>query len=340
MKFAFFFCMHFFKFYQFAIIGIFINRESVVAMLILFLFGIFAGMVVPIQTSVNSRLSHYTKSSFYASTISFFTGALFLLVLNFIFNKELLSFSFLSDQSYNYKWFVGGLLGVCFLTGNLLLFPRLGAALTVVMTVSGQIIMGIIIDTFGLLGAEQHTFTVFKGIGIISLIIGILLMNYIPKTQLKNRTEPTFYMWLIIGFIFGFTPPIQTTINSALATQVHSSFFASLVSFTVGTIALFILTIIFHRSFKIHTVSKEKGHIKVIYFVGGILGVIFVTANIILMPHLGAALTTIIVMLGQMLMGVIIDHFGLLGASKNPITIRKTMGLILISIGIVLLRLF
>ena len=47
----------------------------------------------------------------------------------------------------------------------------------------------------------------------------------------------------------------------------------------------------------------------------------FVTSNIILMPFLGAALTTIIAMMGQMIMGIIIDHFGLLGSLKqNNIT--------------------
>ena len=47
----------------------------------------------------------------------------------------------------------------------------------------------------------------------------------------------------------------------------------------------------------------------------------FVTSNIILMPFLGAALTTIIAMMGQMIMGIIIDHFGLLVHLKqNNIT--------------------
>ena len=41
-----------------------------------------------------------------------------------------------------------------------------------------------------------------------------------------------------------------------------------------------------------------------------------------------------------MLMGVIIDHFGLLGTPQNRITIRKTFGLIAIALGIILLRLF
>ncbi len=35
------------------------------------------------------------------------------------------------------------------------------------------------------------------------------------------------------------------------------------------------------------------------------------------MPYLGAALTTIAGMLGQMLMALIIDQFGLLGIPKN-----------------------
>lgn len=308
-------------------------------MAFLFILGIVAGMMVPIQTSINSRLGRYTESSFYASTISFFVGTLFLFILNMIFNPKLFDGSFYSGHTIDYHWWVGGLLGVCFLTGNLLLLPRLGVALTVVMTVAGQIIMGVFIDTFGLLGASNHSFTFLKAVGIIILFFGILLMNYIPKNKLQEKTNHMFYVWLIIGFIFGFAPPLQTTINSGLAQQMHNSLFAALVSFTVGTLALFILTLIFNRSLKIKITHPDIGKIKPIHFIGGVLGVVFVTSNIILMPFLGAALTTIVAMLGQMLMGVIIDHFGL-GVRKNPITLRKFSGLIAIAIGIILLRLF
>lgn len=308
-------------------------------MIFLFILGIVAGMMVPIQTSINSRLGRYTESSFYASTISFFVGTLFLLILNIIFNTQMFSGSFYNGHSIDYHWWVGGLLGVCFLTGNLLLLPRLGATLTVVMTVAGQICMGVVIDTFGLLGASQHPFTFLKGVGIVVLFLGILLMNYIPRNKLEEKTNPTFYLWLLVGFVFGFAPPLQTTINSGLSQQMHSSLFASLISFTVGTIALFILTLVFNRSLKIKATQPNIGQIKPLYFIGGILGVVFVTSNIILMPFLGAALTTIIAMLGQMLMGVIIDHFGL-GVRRSPITFRKFSGLVAIAIGIILLRLF
>ena len=102
-------------------------------------------MLLPIQTSINSRLSQFTRSSFYASTISFAVGTICLLVLNIIIHPQVLTPEFFSKQTLNYTWVLGGLLGVIYLTGNLLLLPRLGAALTVVITVTGQIIMGVII---------------------------------------------------------------------------------------------------------------------------------------------------------------------------------------------------
>ncbi|MGD6885188.1 DMT family transporter [Staphylococcus shinii] len=309
-------------------------------MILLYIIGIVAGMVVPFQTSINSRLSLYTKSSFYASTISFATGTIFLILINLIINPDVFTSKFYSNQSLNYQWFVGGMLGVIFLTGNLLLLPRLGASLTVVMTVAGQIIMGVAIDSFGWFGADKQPFTLLKVLGILFLIFGILLMNYVRRNPKDKIQSSTVYIWLIIGFMFGFCPPIQTAINSALGQQLHSSIMASLISFTVGTIVLFILTLIFNKSLKVTTFNSKEGKLKPIYFIGGILGVIFVTTNIILMPHLGAALTTIIVMLGQMLMGIIIDHFGLLGTNVNKITPRKVLGIIAIMIGIILLRLF
>lgn len=309
-------------------------------MILLYIIGIVAGMVVPFQTSINSRLSLYTKSSFYASTISFATGTIFLILINLIINPDVFTGQFYSNQSLNYQWFVGGMLGVIFLTGNLLLLPRLGASLTVVMTVAGQIIMGVAIDSFGWFGADKQPFTLLKVLGILFLIFGILLMNYVRRNPKDKIQSSTVYIWLIIGFMFGFCPPIQTAINSALGQQLHSSIMASLVSFTVGTIVLFILTLIFNKSLKVTTFNSKEGKLKPIYFIGGILGVIFVTTNIILMPHLGAALTTIIVMLGQMLMGIIIDHFGLLGTNVNKVTPRKVLGIIAIMIGIILLRLF
>ncbi|HCY9896809.1 TPA: DMT family transporter [Staphylococcus aureus] len=309
-------------------------------MLLFYIIGVLVGMLIPIQTSVNSRLSLYTKSPFYTSFISFSVGTICLIILNIIINPEVFTIHFYNKQSFNYTWVVGGLLGVSFLTGNLLLLPKLGATLTVIATVAGQIIMGVIIDTFGLFGATVHDFNLIKAIGVLLLIVGIVIMNQFNKNNLLLTDQKYLLFWLLLGFIFGFFPPIQTTINSALASHTHSPAFASLVSFTIGSIALLILTAIFNRSLKLKTSHLKFGKLKPIYFTGGILGMAFVTANIILMPHMGAALTTLIGMFGQILMGILIDHFGLFSSPKIAMTSRKTIGLLCILTGIILLRLF
>ncbi|CAC6095852.1 Integral membrane protein [Staphylococcus aureus] len=309
-------------------------------MLILYFIGVIVGMFIPIQTSVNSRLSLYTKSPFYTSFISFSVGTICLIVLNIFINPDVFSLHFFSNQTFNYTWFVGGLLGVGYLTGNLLLLPKLGATLTVIATVAGQIIMGVIIDTFGLFGATVHEFNLIKAIGVLLLIVGIITMNQINKCNLLLTNQKHLIFWLLLGFTFGFFPPIQTTINSLLASHTHSPAFASLVSFTIGSITLLILTAIFNRSLKLKTSHLKFGKLKPIYFTGGILGMAFVTSNIILMPHLGAALTTLIGMFGQILMGILIDHFALFGSPKIAMTSRKTIGLLCILTGIIFLRLF
>src|SRR5699024_10917656 len=148
--------------------------ERMIYMLLgLFAIGIIGGMSIPFQTSINSKLGVYTKSPIYTSTISFGIGALFLVFLNVIFNPQMLTIQFLSEQSFHYYWVTGGMLGVIFLTGNLLLLPKLGASLTVVIVLTGQMVMGVMIDSYGWFGAPLQPFTVFKARGIILLIAGI-----------------------------------------------------------------------------------------------------------------------------------------------------------------------
>jgi len=305
---------------------------------LLFIVGMMGGVMIPFQTSINNKLSVYTKSPIYTSAISFGVGVLFLLLLNVFSNPYMLTIRFLSEQSFHYYWFAGGMIGVVFLTGNLLLLPRIGASLTVVISLTGQIVMGVIIDFFGWFDAQIQPFTVYNVFGVILLITGIILMNYVKNDQ-KEKVSVSYYLWMIVGFIIGFGPPIQTAINSKLGQQVNSTLMASLVSFTVGFIILLIIKTMTNKKFKLETKDEYHGKLRPIYLIGGALGVIYITVNIFLMPYLGAALTTIAGMLGQMIIALIIDHFGLLGIYERKITLRRLVGIATIIIGVLSLRL-
>ncbi|WP_017549517.1 DMT family transporter [Salinicoccus carnicancri] len=307
-------------------------------MIMLILLGAAAGSLTPLQTSINSRLAVFTRSVFLSSFYSFLVGTLMLILFNLFANPEKLSPSYIASQDFSYIWFVGGLMGVIYLTGNVLLLPKIGAALTVIMTVAGQMVIGLLIDTFGWFDAEVQPINIFRILGIIIMIAGIIFMNY-KKRSARQATESS-NLWLALGLFTGAMPPIQTAVNSALRHEVDSFFFASLVSFIVGTAALLILSLIIARHIRFVTYDGTIGSIRPWHFTGGILGALYVTTNIILMPHLGATLTLMTVIFGQMLMGLLIDHFGLLGIHKNPIDARRVVGVIMIISGIVLLQIF
>ncbi|MDQ7200409.1 DMT family transporter [Staphylococcus pseudintermedius] len=304
---------------------------------LLLILGLVAGAVIPVQTSINSRLSRFTQSSLYASAISFTVGTLLLVILNFILNPHLMTAEAFGHYHFDYYWYVGGLMGVIYLTGNMILLPRIGASLTVVTTITGQILMSVLIDTFGWFNVDVQALHVMKVLGIVLLLIGIILMN-LQKNAKQLAQSGHNGPWMLSGMIIGFTPPIQTAINSHLGQTLHSPFFASLVSFTVGASALIILTLMLHRHVKIHTTSEQHGPLKWWHFIGGALGVIFVTTNIILTPVIGVTFTLITVMVGQIIMGLLIDHFGLFGVPHRHITKQRLLGFMLIIIAIIIIQ--
>lgn len=89
--------------------------------------GILAGMAIPVQTSINSRLGMKIGSPYGAAAISFFVGTLLLLIVALVTERHFLSIIGLVPSI---PWWIligGGCLGVFYLTSNILLLPRLGS---------------------------------------------------------------------------------------------------------------------------------------------------------------------------------------------------------------------
>lgn len=145
--------------------------------LLLMLAGLMAGMTIPVQTAVNSRLRGYTKSPFIASWVSFLIGSTILIALALIFEHGWTFDVHMLVVNPWWIWFGGGALGVFFLTSNILLMPRLGSALTVVITLCGQMVMALLIDHFGWFNVPIHELNLPRVIGIAMMFFGVILMQ-------------------------------------------------------------------------------------------------------------------------------------------------------------------
>lgn len=73
------------------------------------------------------------------------------------------------------------------------------------------------------------------------------------------------------------------------------------------------------------------------WWLGGVAGVVYVTAALVLTPRMGAGGFIVAVIAGQMLASMLIDHFGLMGLPVKPVTLVRLvgMGLILAGMGMV-----
>lgn len=68
-------------------------------------------------------------------------------------------------------------------------------------------------------------------------------------------------------------------------------------------------------------------------YMGGIIGVAILAASISLVPRIGTTSTLIAMVLGQSLIALGIDHFGLFASPKIEINLARGVGLLLVAVG-------
>jgi transporter family-2 protein len=70
---------------------------------------------------------------------------------------------------------IGGLMGLTVVTAITFAQPRIGATATIGILIAGQILMGAVIDRFGLFGVDQIAISPVRALGIAMLGIGAAL---------------------------------------------------------------------------------------------------------------------------------------------------------------------
>jgi bacterial/archaeal transporter family-2 protein len=145
------------------------------------------------------------------------------------------------------------------------------------------------------------------------------------------------YFYLLLALAAGAMMPTQAATNNKMAVVVGSPIMSAFISFFVGTIALFVYVLIAGIPLSSIAAAKEA---PAIAWIGGLLGAFFVTAAVALVPRLGVAMTFSLVIAGQMIVTLIIDHFGLLGVPEKAVSPARIGGVLLIMAGVVLIRRF
>ena len=131
--------------------------------------------------------------------------------------------------------------------------------------------------------------------------------------------------------------PTQAAINNKLAGYVQSPISAAFISFLIGTVGLFVYMLATGTPLGSLLNIKDAPPIA---WLGGLLGAFFVTTAVILAPRIGVAMTFSLIVAGQMLITLILDHFGFLGVPVKEVSLPRVGGILLITLGVVIIRKF
>lgn len=139
---------------------------------------------------------------------------------------------------------------------------------------------------------------------------------------------PTF---IVTAFLMGVTLSVYLPMNSSVSKYLGSSIAASATFFVVATITVLFILILGGDH---HPLARIRD-VPIYLHIAGVISAFFIIGTTFLIPKIGARTFFIMLVSGQILMAIIVSHFGILESPKDPITLKKTLGAILVIAGAV-----
>ena len=145
--------------------------------------------------------------------------------------------------------------------------------------------------------------------------------------------QALFFYALALGA--GVSVATQQVLNGNLRTALGSPAWAALFSYAGGLLTMIVAVIVLRE--QVPSWRMMSG-VPWWAWSGGVFGGAFILLSILLLPSLGAATLFALIIAGQVLAAVTLDHFGALGLTPHPISTMRLAGAALLIAGVVLIR--
>jgi transporter family-2 protein len=142
--------------------------------------------------------------------------------------------------------------------------------------------------------------------------------------------------WMAMAVVAGSLLPLLGAFNAKLGAAIASPLHASVVSFTVGTLAM--VTYVFATRQSVAWAGA--GSAPWYAWLGGLCGAFSLTAIILTYPKLGPGLGFGLLIAGQLVISAILEHFNILVAEPHPISLLRVCGIALVLAGVAMIRIF
>ena len=252
-----------------------------------------AGGLLGLQGRINGSLGAHLHSAIAAATVSFVVGTLLLLLYVATWQRgALLS---LRGREVAWWWWLGGLAGAAVVAATAQGVPEIGVALVTVCVVAGTTVGALGVDQLGLGPGGRHSATLMRVIGAV-LAVAAVGLGVLGDRHAVVR--PALFVAL---FVAGAASAFQQAANGQVRRVAGSTAVASLVSFTGGTIAL-VLTSLLRGDLTGVTWPGEWW-----LYIGGALGAVYIALAATAVGEVGVLRLSLATVAGQLVAAVILD---------------------------------
>ncbi|MBQ6389473.1 MAG: DMT family transporter [Mogibacterium sp.] len=312
--------------------------------MLFYFLGLLAGVASPTQASYNARIREDIRSAYIPALINFIVNSLLLAAAIIVIEKRLyIPLGEIAAQPF-WIW-LGGACGTTIIILNIVCVMKLGSARNVMLICFGQIMLGLIIDHFGMFYSPQIPMSMLRLLGAVLVIAGIVLVNGKDDGQVDGSASGgKLLLYIILAVICGFACSLQIAVNGTLNVYAGSALKATLISMMVGLIStglvMLAVTLIKGPSgiYDEDDPSLRKPFRP--WMLGAsLLAIVVVGSNAIAAPAIGTGVVTILNIVGMMAMGLVIDAVGMFGTEKQPVTVVKVIGMLLMIAGAAIISL-
>jgi len=150
-----------------------------IKIIIYYLLSFIAGTAITLQVGINGQLRSNIGSPILASFISFLAGSI---GLAFVFAVFVLNgtqtFPDMENIRHSQWWmWVGGLFGAFYIFTSIVAAPKIGFAHMFSLIITGQVLLSVLFDHFGMFGNPVHLINPYRSIGIVFLILGVYIIQ-------------------------------------------------------------------------------------------------------------------------------------------------------------------
>ena len=287
--------------------------------------ALLAGAAMPLQGRVNSALRLELGSPAHAALVSFSSGLAVMLLVWLLLPAGRPSVARIpaAVRGGHVRWWqmLAGMIGAVFVFAQALAIPVIGVAVFTVAVVTGQMLGGMTLDRLGWTPAGVQRISP-RRLGGAALAFAAVVTVVWPSLQ-EAGSPGAWLLLALVPMAAGMATSGQQVMNGQQTAHYGNPIPATLLNFVAGTALLAAAT---------GVVAVASGGLAPLpgtwwMYTGGPLGCVFIALGAFLVPRVGAFLTTLGMVGGQLLGSLLLDVVAPApGSHVTGLTVAGTLG--------------